>query len=63
MGCEPRLEGFAALELHSAGLAQDPSPCLPKHIALKSGSEAVGQLFGILTSSMLAVTTFSLVAR
>lgn len=55
-----RVVGFAALAFLSAGLAQVLSPYLPEAIALQTGSEAVAQLLGILTSSMLAVTTFSL---
>jgi uncharacterized membrane protein len=55
-----RVVGFAVLALVAAGLARVLSPWLPEALALQTGSEAVAQLLGILTSSMLAVTTFSL---
>lgn len=55
-----RIVGFAILALLAAGLARTLSPYLPQTLALRTGSEAVSQLLGILTSSMLAVTTFSL---
>lgn len=55
-----RVVSFAVLSLLSAGLARALSPYLPEGLALQTGSEAVAQLLGILTSSMLAVTTFSL---
>lgn len=55
-----RVVSFAALALLSAGLARALAPILPEEIALDTGSEAVAQLLAILTSSMLAVTTFSL---
>jgi len=55
-----RVVGFALLALVAAGLARVLSPYLPEVLALQTGSKAVAQLLGILTSSMLAVTTFSL---
>ncbi len=55
-----RVVGFAILAFLAAGLARVLSPYLPQALALQTGSEAVQQLLGILTSSMLAVTTFSL---
>ncbi|RDC68006.1 DUF2254 domain-containing protein [Rhodovulum sp. 12E13] len=55
-----RVVGFAILALLAAVLARVLSPYLPPALALQTGSEAVSQLLGILTSSMLAVTTFSL---
>ena len=48
------------LALLAAVLARFLSPRLPPALALRTGSEAVSQLLGILTSSMLAGTTFSL---
>jgi len=55
-----RVVGFAILAMLTAGLARVLAPYLPQALALQTGSEAVSQLLGILTSSMLAVTTFSL---
>lgn len=55
-----RVVGFAIFALLAALLARSLSPYLPPALALQTGSEAVSQLLGILTSSMLAVTTFSL---
>lgn len=55
-----RTVGFAVLALMAAVLARVLSPCLPQALVLRTGSEAVSDLLGILTSSMLAVTTFSL---
>lgn len=55
-----RVVSFAALAFLAAGLARILAPYLPEGISLRTGSEAVGSLLGILTSSMLAVTTFSL---
>lgn len=55
-----RVAGFALLALLAAVLARILSPFLPEAFILQTGSEAVAQLLGILTSSMLAVTTFSL---
>lgn len=55
-----RVALFAALAIVSAVLARVLSPYLPETVALSTGSEAVAQLLGVLTSSMLAVTTFSL---
>lgn len=55
-----RVVGFAVLAMLAAALARVLSPYLPPDIALQTGSEAVSQLLSILTSSMLAVTTFSL---
>lgn len=55
-----RVAGFAALALVSVGLARVLSPYLGNDIGITTGSEAVEQLLGILSSSMLAVTTFSL---
>ncbi|MBC7152776.1 MAG: DUF2254 domain-containing protein [Rhizobium sp.] len=55
-----RVASFAALAIVSAVLARVLSPYLPTAISLHTGSEAVSQLLGVLTSSMLAVTTFSL---
>lgn len=55
-----RVVGFAILATLAAGLARLLAPHLPQSLALKTGSAAVSQLLGILTSSMLAVTTFSL---
>ena len=55
-----RVVGFAALARLSAGLARVLSPYLPEGIALQRASAVVADLLGVLTSSMLAVTTFSL---
>jgi uncharacterized membrane protein len=55
-----RVVSFAALALLAAGLARILAPHLPDDLALRTGSEAVADLLGVLTSSMLAVTTFSL---
>ncbi|SDX53691.1 DUF2254 domain-containing protein [Roseicitreum antarcticum] len=55
-----RVLGFALLALLAVGLARLLSPLLPETLAIQTGSGAVTQLLGILTSSMLAVTTFSL---
>ena len=55
-----RVVGFAVLAFLAALLARVLSPFLPAALALQTGSEAVSELLGILTSSMLAVTTFSL---
>ena len=55
-----RVVSFAVLALLAAGLARILSRYLPEKLALQTGSEAVSQLLNILTSSMLAVTTFSL---
>jgi uncharacterized membrane protein len=55
-----RVVSFAILALLAALLARVLSPYLPQALALRTGSEAAAQLLGILTSSMLAVTTFSL---
>ncbi len=55
-----RVVSFAVLALLAAGLARLLQPYLPEDLALKTGSQAVDTLLGVLTSSMLAVTTFSL---
>ena len=55
-----RVVSFAALAVLSAALARVLAQYLDDDIALQTGSEAVAQLLGILTSPMLAVTTFSL---
>jgi uncharacterized membrane protein len=55
-----RVVSFAVLAVLAVGLARLLEPFLPEDLALKTGSEAVGTLLGVLTSSMLAVTTFSL---
>ncbi len=55
-----RVIGYAILAFLAAVLARVLSPYLPEALAFQTGSEAVSQLLGILTSSMLAVTTFSL---
>ncbi len=55
-----RVVSFAVLALVSVGLAQLVSPILPQGLGLQLGAEAVGQILGVLASSMLAVTTFSL---
>lgn len=55
-----RVASFALLALLSVWVARGVSAYLPEDIALETGSEAVGHLLNVLTSSMLAVTTFSL---
>lgn len=55
-----RIAGFAALALLAAAMARILSPLLPEALALSTGADAVSELLRILTSSMLAVTTFSL---
>ncbi|MFD1196451.1 DUF2254 domain-containing protein [Seohaeicola saemankumensis] len=55
-----RVVGFAFLALLSVGLAHVLSPYLAEDLAIRAGADAVEQLLGVLTSSMLAVTTFSL---
>lgn len=55
-----RVVGFAVLAVLATGLARILAPYLPEDLALQTGSEAVESLLGVLTSSMLAVTTFSL---
>jgi uncharacterized membrane protein len=55
-----RVVSFAFLALLSVGLAWVLSPYLAEDLAMKAGSDAVEQLLEVLTSSMLAVTTFSL---
>ena len=55
-----RVVGYALLAVLAAALARVLSPYLPQALVLRTGSEAVSQLLGVLTSSMLAVTTFSL---
>lgn len=55
-----RVLGMAILALFAAILARFLSPFLPQSVVLQTGSDAVAELLRILTSSMLAVTTFSL---
>lgn len=55
-----RVVGMAIFALLAAILARFLSPFLPQSIVLQTGSDAVSELLRILTSSMLAVTTFSL---
>jgi uncharacterized membrane protein len=55
-----RVVSFALLAILSVALARVLAPFVPEEFALQTGSEAVAQLLGVLTSSMLAVTTFSL---
>lgn len=55
-----RVISFTVLALVSVVLARFLSPFLPEAIALKIGENTVADMLGILTSSMLAVTTFSL---
>lgn len=55
-----RVVSFALLALFSVYLARVISPYLPESYAPLAGAESVADLLGILTSSMLAVTTFSL---
>lgn len=55
-----RVASFAVLALLSVVLARVLSPFLTMDIALKTGSDAAEELLNVLTTSMLAVTTFSL---
>jgi len=55
-----RVAGFAVLALLSVAFARILAPFLPDHLALEAGAEAVEQILGVLATSMLAVTTFSL---
>lgn len=55
-----RVVGMALFALLAAIFARFLSPFLPQWIVLQTGSAAVSELLRILTSSMLAVTTFSL---
>jgi len=55
-----RAVAFAVLAVLAAGLSRFLAPYLPQVLVLQTGSEAVSELLRILTSSMLAVTTFSL---
>jgi len=55
-----RVVSFALLAILSVVLARLLAPFVPEEFALQTGSESVTQLLGVLTSSMLAVTTFSL---
>lgn len=53
---------FSLLSVGLALLAAFVAPYIPYDISTKIGSEAVDNILGILASSMLAVTTFSLTA-
>lgn len=55
-----RVLGFALLGVLAVVLARILSPLLPEALALQTGAEAVSDLLNVLTTSMLAVTTFSL---
>lgn len=55
-----RVASFAALALLTVWVARTVSIFLPEDLAYETGSDAVEQLLDVLTSSMLAVTTFSL---
>ncbi len=55
-----RIVGFAVLAAVTAALAQVLGPLLPHNMSQRLGAEAVEDILSILTSSMLAVTTFSL---
>lgn len=55
-----RVISYTLLALFSVVLARLLAPYLPEAIALKIGDDTVGDMLSILTSSMLAVTTFSL---
>ncbi len=55
-----RVASFALLAIVTAGIAQVITPLIPSAWMVKIGAEAVDQVLGILGSSMLAVTTFSL---
>ncbi len=55
-----RVVAFAILALVTAALAQWLGPLIPESWLATMGADAVDQVLGILASSMLAVTTFSL---
>ena len=55
-----RVSAFAVLATASAVLSQLLAPYIPEMPSLKAGAESVGQILGVLASSMLAVATFSL---
>ena len=55
-----RAASFLLLALLTAYLARVLSPYLPKDFAFQAGADSVAALLKVLTSSMLAVTTFSL---
>jgi uncharacterized membrane protein len=55
-----RVVSFAILVVISAVLSQTVSDYMPEIAALQLGADAVEQILGVLASSMLAVTTFSL---
>lgn len=55
-----RVVGFAILALATALAAQVLSPVVPEDWGANLGADSVDQILGILASSMLAVTTFSL---
>lgn len=55
-----RVASFAFLALLAAAMARVLAPYMSPEFAVQTGSEAIESLLGILTSSMLAVTTFSL---
>jgi uncharacterized membrane protein len=55
-----RIVGFALLALFTAVTARYIGPLLPYDLSRQMGVEAVEDILKILTSSMLAVTTFSL---
>ncbi|MDX1706677.1 DUF2254 domain-containing protein [Pseudidiomarina sp.] len=55
-----RVISFTLLALLSVVLARVLAPYLPEAIALQIGEKTVEDMLSILTSSMLAVTTFSL---
>lgn len=55
-----RVASFALLAVAAAVLARVLAPFLPDDLPLETGTEALENVLGILTSSMLAVTTFSL---
>ncbi len=55
-----RVVSFALLAPSSIFLARVLSPYLPEDIVPQAGADAASDLLGILTTSILAVTTFSL---
>lgn len=55
-----RIVGFAVLAVLSALAAQLLGPLIPESLAEELGSDAAEDMLSVLTSSMLAVTTFSL---
>ena len=55
-----RVVSFALLAVVTAIVAQIVAPLIPSALTVKMGSDSVDKVLDVLTTSMLAVTTFSL---